>query len=44
MAGRKTFVNNSKKDLSVTLYVRKGANPGDGNAGESVRASERAAA
>ena len=34
MAGKKTFVNNSNEALVVTLYVRKGADPGNGNAGE----------
>ncbi|MFK7948561.1 MAG: hypothetical protein AB8G11_13305 [Saprospiraceae bacterium] len=34
MAGRKTFVNKTNSDLYVTLYVRNGANPDDGNAGD----------
>lgn len=34
MAGSKKFINNSKQDLNVTLFVRKGANPGDGDAGQ----------
>lgn len=34
MSGQKKFVNNTGSDLYVTLYVRKGASPSGGNAGE----------
>ena len=34
MAGIKTFVNNTGKELYVTLYIRKGANRSNGNAGD----------
>ena len=34
MAGNKNFVNHSNKNLTVTLIVRNGADPSNGNAGE----------
>lgn len=34
MAGSKLFVNNTNASLYVTLYVRDGADPSGGNAGE----------
>lgn len=34
MAGLKTFVNNTDKELYVTLYIRKGGDLSNGNAGD----------
>lgn len=34
MSGRKNFVNKTDADLYVTLYIRKGADPSGGNAGD----------
>ena len=34
MAGRKTFVNKTGVELYVTLYIRNGASPDGGNAGD----------